>query len=79
MSRTVIDSVENKLVASWYNGKRAIVLAIQRQPGSNTIEVVDEIKQHPAAIHAAAAGIGLAERTLRPQPVDPRTPSPTCR
>jgi len=39
-----IDSVENKYVASWYNGKRAIVLAIQRQPGSNTIAVVDEIK-----------------------------------
>jgi HAE1 family hydrophobic/amphiphilic exporter-1 len=38
-----IDSVENNLVASWYNKQRAIVLAIQRQPGSNTINVVDEI------------------------------------
>jgi multidrug efflux pump subunit AcrB len=38
-----IDSVENNLVASWYDDKRAIVLAIQRQPGSNTIQVVDEI------------------------------------
>ena len=38
-----IDSVENNLVASWYNGHRAIVLAIQRQPGSNTIQVVDAI------------------------------------
>jgi len=40
-----IDSVENNLVASWYNGKRAIVLAIQRQPGSNTIQIVDEINR----------------------------------
>jgi HAE1 family hydrophobic/amphiphilic exporter-1 len=40
-----IDSVENNLVASWYNNQRAIVLAIQRQPGSNTIQVVDEIKR----------------------------------
>ncbi|HEY2418460.1 MAG TPA: efflux RND transporter permease subunit, partial [Steroidobacteraceae bacterium] len=40
-----IDSVENNLVASWYNNQRAIVLAIQRQPGSNTIKVVDEIKR----------------------------------
>ncbi|HEX3943965.1 MAG TPA: efflux RND transporter permease subunit, partial [Rhizomicrobium sp.] len=40
-----IDSVENNLVASWYNNQRAIVLAIQRQPGSNTINVVDEIKR----------------------------------
>jgi HAE1 family hydrophobic/amphiphilic exporter-1 len=45
----VSDSVENDKVAAWYNaggGKstRAIVLAIQRQPGTNTIEVVDRIK-----------------------------------
>jgi HAE1 family hydrophobic/amphiphilic exporter-1 len=39
-----MNSVENKFLASWYNQKRAIVLAIQRQPGSNTIQVVDEIK-----------------------------------
>jgi HAE1 family hydrophobic/amphiphilic exporter-1 len=41
----VIDSVENNKAASWYNNTRAIVLAIQRQPGTNTIEVVDSIKK----------------------------------
>ena len=41
---TVIDSVQNDRVASWYNGTRSITLAIQRQPGANTIEVVDSIK-----------------------------------
>ncbi len=41
----VIDSVQNNLVASWFNGQRAIVLAIQRQPGTNTIQIVDEIRQ----------------------------------
>lgn len=45
----VTDSVENDKIAAWYNagGKstRAIVLAIQRQPGTNTIEVVNRIKQ----------------------------------
>ena len=40
----VVNGVENKYVASWYNGDRAIVLAIQRQPGSNTISVVDQVK-----------------------------------
>jgi HAE1 family hydrophobic/amphiphilic exporter-1 len=40
-----LDSVENDKVASWYNQTRAIVLAIQRQPGTNTIEVVDAIKE----------------------------------
>jgi HAE1 family hydrophobic/amphiphilic exporter-1 len=41
----VIDSVENDRVASWYKETRAVVLAIQRQPGTNTIEVVDNIKK----------------------------------
>ncbi len=45
---TVSDSVENDRIAAWYNTKgkttRAIVLAIQRQPGTNTIQVVDSIK-----------------------------------
>jgi HAE1 family hydrophobic/amphiphilic exporter-1 len=41
----VVDSVENNKAASWYKNTRAIVLAIQRQPGTNTIEVVDSIKK----------------------------------
>ena len=40
----VIDSVENDKIASWYKDTRAIVLAIQRQPGTNTVEVVDRIR-----------------------------------
>ncbi len=54
----VIDSVENDKVAGWRNDARAIVLAIQRQPGTNTVEVVDAIRallptfrtQLPAAV-----------------------------
>jgi hydrophobic/amphiphilic exporter-1 (mainly G- bacteria), HAE1 family len=41
----VIDGVQNDKVAAWFKGKRGIVLAIQRQPGTNTIEVVNNIKQ----------------------------------
>ncbi|MBZ0155510.1 MAG: multidrug efflux RND transporter permease subunit [Alphaproteobacteria bacterium] len=41
----VIDDVETNKVAGWYKTDRAIVLAIQRQPGTNTIEVVDRIKE----------------------------------
>ncbi|MCA1989649.1 MAG: efflux RND transporter permease subunit, partial [Desulfarculus sp.] len=40
----VIDSVEYDKLASWYTDRRALILAIQRQPGTNTIEVVDAIK-----------------------------------
>ena len=42
---SLVDSVENTRVANWFNGKRAIVLAIQRQPGTNTIDTVDSIKR----------------------------------
>jgi HAE1 family hydrophobic/amphiphilic exporter-1 len=41
----VIDSVENDKVASWFNGARAVTLAVQRQPGTNTVEIVDQIKK----------------------------------
>ena len=41
----VLNSVENDKIASWYKNDRAVVLAIQRQPGTNTIEVVDAINQ----------------------------------
>lgn len=40
----VTDSVENNKVAGWFGENRAIILAVQRQPGVNTIEVVERIK-----------------------------------
>src|SRR5208282_5870013 len=44
----VIDSVENDKVASWFCDKsgqrRSVSLAVLKQPGANTIEVVDGIK-----------------------------------
>jgi HAE1 family hydrophobic/amphiphilic exporter-1 len=46
----VIDSVENNKNASWYNGERAIVLAIQRQPGTNTVAVAQRVKDEIARI-----------------------------
>jgi len=57
---TVFDSVENDKTASWYNGNRAVVLAIQRQPGTNTVEVVDNIKKLlPQLKQQMPAGINL--------------------
>ncbi|MBK5188259.1 MAG: efflux RND transporter permease subunit, partial [Gemmatimonadaceae bacterium] len=41
---TVVDGVQDSKVASWYNGHRAIVLAVQRQPGTNTVEVAQRVK-----------------------------------
>ena len=40
----VLDSVENERSAAWFNGVRGVVLAVQRQPGSNTIDVVDGVR-----------------------------------
>ena len=41
----VIDGVQTNRVASWFNDDRAVVLAVQRQPGTNTVEVVDRIRK----------------------------------
>src|SRR5437764_1696700 len=39
-----IDSSQLPRTAAWYNGKRAELLLIQRQPGANTIATVEQIK-----------------------------------
>jgi hydrophobic/amphiphilic exporter-1 (mainly G- bacteria), HAE1 family len=45
----VIDSVENNKIAAWFctskTNIRGMILSIQRQPGTNTVEVVDSIKK----------------------------------
>lgn len=38
------DGVEDDKRKTWYNGTRAIVLAVQRQPGANTVAVADRIR-----------------------------------
>src|SRR6266403_2888356 len=41
----VVDGVETERLVAWFDGVRGVVLAIQRQPGANTVEVVDNIKK----------------------------------
>ena len=50
----VYDGVENPRNGSWYNGKPALYLGIQRQPGTNTVEVVDAVKALLPELQAAA-------------------------
>jgi hydrophobe/amphiphile efflux-1 (HAE1) family protein len=64
----VIDSVEANRAAGWYNQERAIILYIRRQPGSNTIKVVDSIKELLPGFRAQMPGTVnleiLADRTI---------------
>src|SRR5690242_6508734 len=40
----VVDGVQDSHVAAWYNGDRGIVLAVQRQPGTNTVAVAEAVR-----------------------------------
>jgi len=40
----VLDDVENNQTAAWFRGKPAFVLAVQKQPGTNAVEVSDRVK-----------------------------------
>jgi HAE1 family hydrophobic/amphiphilic exporter-1 len=40
----VVDAVQNPRSGNWYNGLRTVMLAINRQPGSNTVQVADAVK-----------------------------------
>jgi len=53
---SVLDDVQDNKAASWYNGERAILLAVQRQPGTNTVAVATAVKQ----------ALGQIERELPP-------------
>ncbi len=60
----VLDSVQNDKTAGWSNGERSVVLAVQRQPGTNTVQVVDNVlrllpafrAEVPAALHINTLG-----------------------
>jgi len=48
-----ISAGENELIAGWYNNTRAIILAIQRQPGANVIETVERIRSMMPTLQAS--------------------------
>ena len=68
----VIDSVENNQTASWFEGSRSIVLAIQRQPDANTVEVVDRVKAMLPQFRDELPPTGLDRPAQRPLHLDPR-------
>ncbi len=42
---TVIDGIQDRYVADWVNSIPGIMLSVQRQPGTNTIEIVNNIRK----------------------------------
>ena len=57
---TAVDSVQSNKNANWYSGRRAIGMSIMRQPGSNTIEVMDNIRAMlPRFMAQLPAGVEL--------------------
>jgi HAE1 family hydrophobic/amphiphilic exporter-1 len=52
----VIDDVANNQVASWFNDKRAVVLAVDRQPDANTVAVVDAVRAQLPTYRAQVPG-----------------------
>ncbi len=62
----VTDDVQNNKTASWLGNQRAIVLEIQRQPGTNTVLVANRIKASlaklstdiPPTVHVTSCTIG---------------------
>jgi hydrophobic/amphiphilic exporter-1 (mainly G- bacteria), HAE1 family len=52
----VLDDVQDNKSAAWYNGNRSIVLAIQRQPGANTVEVAGRVRTVMASLKQLLPG-----------------------
>jgi hydrophobe/amphiphile efflux-1 (HAE1) family protein len=48
-----VSAPENDLIAGWFNQKRSVILAIQRQPGANVIETVNRIKEMMPVLQAS--------------------------
>jgi len=66
----VYDGIENDKSAAWYQGERTIYLAIQKQPGTNVVAVVDAVKQLlPTFREQMPAAASLDIRNDRSDPI----------
>jgi HAE1 family hydrophobic/amphiphilic exporter-1 len=61
---TAIDSIENRWQSGAYNGKTGITIGVNRQPGSNTVAVVDAVKARLPALRAQLPPSITVEITL---------------
>ena len=67
---SVIGGVENDRVGAWYQGRPAVVIDIQRQPGANIVQTVERIKQSlPQLQRAIPAAIEMRIVTDRTETI----------
>ena len=74
----VIEGLENTKVGAWYQGKPAIVIDVQRQPGANVIETVERVRAELPRLRRAHAGRRQAHRRQRPHRPRSAPRSTTC-
>jgi multidrug efflux pump len=56
----IVDGLENTKVGAWYQGKPAVAIDVQRQPGANVIETVERVRHElPRLRNAMPVGIDL--------------------
>ena len=72
---SVVSGVENDRVEAWYDGKPAVVLDIQRQPGANIVETVAAVR---AALPAAAGGDAGGDQAVHRGATGRRRSGPAC-
>src|SRR5205823_4091281 len=78
-----LDSVENDKTAAWYIDRRAVVLAVQKQPGTNTVAVVQAVRKLlPLIQQQIPASVSTTSRSWRSparSASSPTTPSSCSR
>ena len=62
----VVDGARMPRTGAWYNGKRAEVLLIYRQPGANTTRIVDQVQGHDAPAPGLAAEVDACRPDIGP-------------
>ena len=67
----VVDSVQTTTTASWYDGTRAIIMAVQRQPDANTVDVVDKVKAMLPSFQDQMPAAAEHQAAQRPLDLDP--------
>jgi len=66
----VLDDVQNNKSIAWFNDTRGVILAIQRQPGSNTVAVSDAVKELMQQLrHQVPASVNIVTMYDRAVPI----------